>query len=50
MMTGELLSHDIDAINIPFARKLEFNIALDALLELDDGTQLMGFLVSCSSS
>lgn len=49
MMTGELLSHGFDAINIPFARKLEFNIALDALFDTGDGTQLMGFLASCST-
>ena len=49
MMTGELLSHGFDAIDTPFARKLEFNIALDALFELADGTQLMGFLASCST-
>lgn len=49
MMAGELMSHGFDAINIPFARRLEFNQALDVLFMSDDATQLMRFLVSCSS-
>lgn len=48
MMAGELMSHGFDAINIPFARRLEFNQALDTLCTHDDATQLMRFLVSCA--
>lgn len=49
MMTGELLKNGYDAVAIPFARRLEFNIALDALFESADGTQLMAFLASCAA-
>ncbi|HJD51627.1 MAG TPA: hypothetical protein H9908_07165 [Candidatus Rothia avistercoris] len=42
------MSHGFDAINIPFARRLEFNQALDTLFTHDDATQLMRFLVSCA--
>ena len=48
MMTGELLSNGYDAVDVPFARKLEFNIALDVLFDKADGTQLMAFLASCA--
>lgn len=48
MMTGELLSNGFDAANVPFARKLEFNIALDTLFIEADGTPLMSFLSSCA--
>ncbi len=48
MMAGELMSHGFDAINIPFARRLEFNQALDTLFTSDNATQLMRFLVSCA--
>ncbi|MCU6481297.1 hypothetical protein [Arthrobacter sp. A2-55] len=48
MMTGELLSHGYDAVDVPFARKLEFNIALDTLFDTADGTPLMAFLASCA--
>lgn len=48
MMTGVLLSNGFDAVAIPFARKLEFNIALDVLFETADGTQLMAFMADCA--
>ncbi|MGJ9403430.1 hypothetical protein [Arthrobacter sp. KK5.5] len=48
MMTGELLKHGYDAVDVPFARKLEFNVSLDTLFDTADGTPLMAFLASCS--
>lgn len=50
MMTGELLKHGYDAVDVPFARKLEFNISLDTLFDTADGTPLMAFLASCSKA
>jgi hypothetical protein len=50
MMTGELLSHGYDAVDVPFARKLEFNVALDTLFAEADGTRLMAFLASCAKA
>ena len=48
MMTGELMSHGFDAVSIPYARKLEYNVALDRLFQDNDGTELMQFLASCA--
>ncbi len=48
MMTGELLKNGFDAINIPFNRKLEFNVSLDKLFDEADGTDLMAFLGTCA--
>jgi Fic family protein len=50
MMTGELISSGYDAVSIPFARKLEFNNALDDMFSADDATELLRFLVSCAGS
>lgn len=50
MMTGELLSHGYDAVDVPFARKLEFNVALDTLFAEADGTHLMTFLATCAKA
>lgn len=47
MMAGELLSHGYDAINVPYARALEFHMALDKLFKTDDATEMMRFLGSC---
>lgn len=46
MMASELLSHGYDAINVPYARALEFHLALDALLKTDDATEMLKFLGS----
>ncbi|TDX76031.1 hypothetical protein EDF35_3569 [Rathayibacter sp. PhB151] len=48
MMTGVLMSAGIDAVNIPYSRRLEFNRALDELFETDDATALMRFIVDCA--
>lgn len=42
-----LLSHGYSALNIPHARRLEFNLALDELFRADDATTLMDFLYDC---
>lgn len=47
MMAGELMSYGYEAVNVPFARKLEFNESLDVLFRTDDATSLMDFLLSC---
>lgn len=47
MMAGELMAHGYDAINIPYARKLEFNQCLDELFTTDNATPLLNFLTSC---
>ncbi|AKK03732.1 Fic family protein [Corynebacterium epidermidicanis] len=47
MMAGELLAHGYDAINVPYARALEFHMALDELFTTDDATEMMLFLGSC---
>lgn len=45
--SGLLLSHGYSALNIPHARRLEFNLALDELFRADDATTLMDFLYDC---
>ncbi|ATZ07321.1 TPA: hypothetical protein I8V89_002468 [Corynebacterium striatum] len=45
--SGLLLSHGYSALNIPHARQLEFNLALDELFRADDATALMDFLYDC---
>lgn len=47
MMTGELMSSGFDVVSVPFARKLEFNEALDVLFSKDDATDLLRFLSTC---
>lgn len=47
MMTGELMTHGYDSVNVPHARRLEYNIALDELFTTDDATPLMRFTASC---
>lgn len=49
MMSGILMSAGYDAINIPYARRLEYNHALDRLFSTDDGTELIGFLATAGS-
>ncbi|WP_019146596.1 hypothetical protein [Aeromicrobium massiliense] len=48
MMTGVLLSSGYESVNIPWARRLEFNQALDVLFTSDDATPLMAFLATCA--
>ncbi|WP_157887408.1 hypothetical protein [Frondihabitans sp. PAMC 28766] len=36
------------AVNIPFSRQYEFNVALDQLFETDDATRLMAFVADCA--
>ncbi|QPK79103.1 Fic family protein [Corynebacterium lizhenjunii] len=45
--SGMLLSAGYSALNIPHARRLEFNCALDQLFATDDATDLMAFLYDC---
>jgi len=50
MMTGILMSNGFDAVNVPGARRLEFDHALDTLFNTDDATELMAFLIDCVAS
>ncbi|MFR9839505.1 Fic family protein [Corynebacterium striatum] len=45
--SGLLMSNGYAALNIPNARRLEFNLALDELFRTDDATTLMDFLYDC---
>jgi len=47
MMAGELMSTGYDVVSIPYSRKLEYNIALDAMFTHDDATELLRFLSTC---
>jgi Fic family protein len=47
MMSGTLLSHGFDAVNVTYARRLEFNEALDAMFTTDDATALLRFFGTC---
>lgn len=48
LMSGELMAHGFDVVNIPHVRRLEYNIALDELFTTDDATTLLQFLTSCA--
>ncbi|MBU6496024.1 MAG: hypothetical protein KGR42_06390 [Acidobacteria bacterium] len=48
MMTGVLLSAGFETVSVPFARRLEYNEALDRLFAENDGTALLRFLSTCS--
>jgi Fic family protein len=48
MMTGELMTSGFDVVSVPFARKLEYNEALDVLFDRDDATDLLRFLGTCA--
>jgi Fic family protein len=48
MMSGLLMSHGYEVVNVPFARKYEFNQALDTLFTDDDATPLMAFIADCA--
>ncbi|KXU17039.1 Fic family protein [Corynebacterium simulans] len=47
MASGMLMFAGNSALNIPNARHLEFNIALDELFNTDDATALMDFPYDC---
>lgn len=48
MMAGELMANGYDSVHIPYARLLEFNLALDELFSTDDATSLMAFTADCA--
>jgi hypothetical protein len=48
MMSGLLMSHGYEVVNVPFARKYEFNQTLDTLFTDDDATPLMAFIADCA--
>lgn len=48
MMTGALIQSGFEPLNIPYARQEEFNVALDELFRIDDGTRLIDFLTTCT--
>ena len=47
MMNGHLMSHGIDAISVPAARKQEFNTEMVDFYWRKDGTRMFRFLASC---
>jgi hypothetical protein len=47
MMNGHLMSHGIDAISVPAARKQEFNTEMTDFYWQKDGTRMFRFLASC---
>jgi Fic family protein len=47
MMNGHLMSHGIDAISVPAARKQEFNTEMIDFYWQKDGTRMFQFLASC---
>lgn len=47
MMNGWLMSHGIDAISVPAARKQEFNEKMIDFYRSRDGTGMLRFLASC---
>ncbi len=49
MISGELMSHGYDVVSVPYARRLEFNRALDQMFTSDDATNLLRFLADCPS-
>lgn len=46
MMNGVLLSHGIDAINVPAKRKLEFNQRMITFYDTKKADEMIQFLVS----
>lgn len=47
MMNGHLMSHGIDAISVPAARRLEFNAAMVDFYRTREATGMFSFLASC---
>jgi len=50
MMSGVLMAAGYEVVNVPFARKYEFNQALDVLFTDDDATPLMAFIADCATT
>ena len=46
-MNGHLMSHGIDAISVPAARKQEFNAEMIDFYWQKDGTRMFRFMASC---
>jgi Fic family protein len=47
MMNGHLMSHGIDAISVPAARRLEFNTGMVEFFRTRRAADMFGFLTSC---
>ncbi|MEO3887406.1 hypothetical protein [Nonomuraea sp. B5E05] len=47
MMNGHLMSHGIDAISVPAARRAEFNTTMVGFYRTRDATTAFAFLASC---
>ncbi len=47
MMNGHLMSHGIDAISVPAARRQEFNSSMVEFFRTREGTGMFQFLASC---
>ncbi|WP_344589927.1 Fic family protein [Actinomadura vinacea] len=47
MMNGLLMSHGIDAISVPAARRLDFNTKMVDFYRTRDATEMFAFLRSC---
>lgn len=47
VMNGHLMSHGIDAISVPAARKLGFNTEMTEFYASKDGTRMFAFMASC---
>lgn len=50
MMSGALMASGHEVVNVAWARRAEYNHALDALFTTDDATELMAFLVTCTDA
>jgi len=47
MMNGHLMSHEMDAISVPAARRHEFNAEMVSFFRFKDGNGMFRFLTSC---
>ncbi len=47
MMNGHLMTHGIDAISVPAARRLEFNTSMVEFYRTREATAMFEFLLSC---
>lgn len=47
MMNGHLMSHGVDAVSVPAARRAEFNATMVDFYRTKDATATFAFLVSC---
>jgi hypothetical protein len=50
MMSGRLMTAGYEVVNIPYARRYEFNQALDRLFADDDATPVMAFIADCATA